>query len=322
MIGKRIAPMVWVHRDYTEQAGIPDPAVESAAGIASEKFPGHEWEVVRYNTKTGEVALISCPDFETAPEPVVGDSVLVKADGSAKLTPGGRTVYHMKEVMAPPGHFPDEDYLKRRTKVIQRLKSEGKINARTMGHIRQWYDHDIHLVEEELKRMDDKHVARELRAISAELERMSYEWKYEDWEYAVPPVEEYVRKGEAEGYGVEEMANVIAIDYLRKMGTEEKKAVMAWLKKNRPDIERSIRAGYAHHAASRRTAETFIQSDAILDQISFGDLITQVFSNRGKDASWADVKKEWDDLLASRMRDAREMLRNGKDFIMSEIAGD
>jgi len=65
-----------------------------------------EYTVVKYNQTTGDFSFTFSPDFDTANEPLVSDSILVKADGTTKLI-GQQSdpfIYHRKEL------FVDQDY--------------------------------------------------------------------------------------------------------------------------------------------------------------------------------------------------------------------
>ena len=56
-----------------------------------------KYEVIKVNIKDRTVSLIDSPDWDTAKEPTVGDSILFKLDGGIiKRRKGGTNVYHNK----------------------------------------------------------------------------------------------------------------------------------------------------------------------------------------------------------------------------------
>lgn len=54
------------------------------------------FDIVRVSVKTGDVSFTQSHDWDTASEPSVGDSILVKSDGSIKHTQGNNLIYHHK----------------------------------------------------------------------------------------------------------------------------------------------------------------------------------------------------------------------------------
>ena len=85
-IGKRVGSKVYIHRDYVDQLPTEAHAVIlNAALIADEEIYGYD--CIRYDKKTEAVAFQFSPDFDTADEPIVGKSVLVKRSGAITITP-------------------------------------------------------------------------------------------------------------------------------------------------------------------------------------------------------------------------------------------
>src|SRR5262249_11482684 len=77
-VGKEIGGAVYVHRRYQDLLG---PAVEAAAARLP---PGFAYTVVKVHQGTGAVSFIHSPDFDTAPEPTVGDLCTVAPDGKVR----------------------------------------------------------------------------------------------------------------------------------------------------------------------------------------------------------------------------------------------
>ena len=91
-VGKEIGGSVYVHRDHADRLGA---VVVKAAGHLPDGFV---YTIVKYNRRTGAVSFIHCPDWDTAPEPVVGDLWTVHADGRAafRRQAADPFIYHHK----------------------------------------------------------------------------------------------------------------------------------------------------------------------------------------------------------------------------------
>lgn len=72
-VGKRIGGVLYLHRSAVGENAL----VESAAALLPDGF---RYEVVKINEKSREVSFIDSPDWDTAPEPMVGDSCRVRPD--------------------------------------------------------------------------------------------------------------------------------------------------------------------------------------------------------------------------------------------------
>lgn len=102
---KRIGPKTWAHRSYAARE-FPAQKLRRAQAVVERDYPGHDWVVVRHNAEDGSFAFVDSPDFDTAAEPVVGDSVLVYPDGTTRLTrqAADPQIWHHKHL------FVDDDY--------------------------------------------------------------------------------------------------------------------------------------------------------------------------------------------------------------------
>ena len=92
-VGKSIGGGIYVHRNYEEDA-VPNDILSSA----KKELDGFKYNIVKYVPKTGAVTFINSPDFDKADEPMVGDQLLVKQDGSKRLMKpsGDPWIYHHK----------------------------------------------------------------------------------------------------------------------------------------------------------------------------------------------------------------------------------
>jgi hypothetical protein len=75
-VGKEIGGAVYVHRLY--QHVLPE-AFEKAKKALPSDF---EYSVVKYHLSTDAVSFIQSEDFDTAPEPTVGDVCTIRCDGT------------------------------------------------------------------------------------------------------------------------------------------------------------------------------------------------------------------------------------------------
>src|SRR4051794_6406996 len=78
-VGKEIGGAVYLHRAYEYLIG---PEVDLAKTYLPSDF---DYSVVKYSLATRLLAFVGSPDFDTHPEPTVGDSWSVTVDGEARL---------------------------------------------------------------------------------------------------------------------------------------------------------------------------------------------------------------------------------------------
>lgn len=78
-VGKEIGGAVYLHRDYETLLG---QVVDEARACLPDDF---SYTVVKYQSQSRQVDFIAVPDFDQAPEPLVGDRWIV--------LPGGRTQF-------------------------------------------------------------------------------------------------------------------------------------------------------------------------------------------------------------------------------------
>lgn len=93
-VGKFVTDMVFVHKNYAREV-IPSDLLDKAEKILKEKKPDFDYKAIRWNTKTGEIRFDEAPNFDTAPEPVAGNTVAISSDGKVteKYSPN---IWHHK----------------------------------------------------------------------------------------------------------------------------------------------------------------------------------------------------------------------------------
>lgn len=101
---------------------------------------GFKFEVVKYNIKTTEVSLIDAIGWNERYEPIVGESVIFKIDGTIKKKKGGVQVYHMKETFVNLTYKGfDIQEAKLRT-IHLNLFEEIRRNKSRIGSLKWWTD--------------------------------------------------------------------------------------------------------------------------------------------------------------------------------------
>lgn len=82
-VGKQMGSQVYLHKDYVSDV-IPKKVWENALKVLSDAESDFEYNCVMYDTKTGNVRFDEAPDFDESREPIVGDTITVKPDGTVK----------------------------------------------------------------------------------------------------------------------------------------------------------------------------------------------------------------------------------------------
>ncbi len=97
-VGKRMGRTTYVHKNYVDRSGIPKDAHDRALKTLNKVHPGFDYTVVKHNAETGAVSFLHSPDWDTAHEPHIRDSMTVSADGTAKYNKpkSDPQIYHQK----------------------------------------------------------------------------------------------------------------------------------------------------------------------------------------------------------------------------------
>lgn len=99
---KKVNDSIYVHKSCADQHLSQVKGYNKAKRLVKD----FEYTVVKYNQTTGDFSFTFSPDFDTADEPLVSDSMLVKADGTVRLIEqqADPYIYHRKEL------FVEQDY--------------------------------------------------------------------------------------------------------------------------------------------------------------------------------------------------------------------
>ena len=94
-VGKKMGNQNYVHKQYVQ-----DMPYSKAVQKAEQSLPkGFDYQVVKYDNKTGDVSFIKSADFDTATEPHIDGFFNVKPDGKVNqknYSKGKRPIYHHK----------------------------------------------------------------------------------------------------------------------------------------------------------------------------------------------------------------------------------
>ena len=93
-VGKEIGGDIYFQADYADEI-VPADILDNAEAILQEKYPGFQFNCMRYSPKTGAVSFQESPDFDTAREPKVGDYITVFPDDIVK-TGHSEYIFHHK----------------------------------------------------------------------------------------------------------------------------------------------------------------------------------------------------------------------------------
>ena len=81
-VGKVVGDNVYVHRSALEKSAIPVDVVDKRAEHLPKNF---DFQIIKWNRRSGDVSFLKSPGRDTSPEPLVGDGYKVNADGTVKF---------------------------------------------------------------------------------------------------------------------------------------------------------------------------------------------------------------------------------------------
>jgi hypothetical protein len=103
-VGKKIGTCLYVHKQYAST--IPQEHYNNALEILKSTYPDFKYTIIKYDKANNNISFLYSPDWDSNPEPIIEDSVLVKSDGSAKYMKKKTDpqIYHQKH------EFVGDDY--------------------------------------------------------------------------------------------------------------------------------------------------------------------------------------------------------------------
>lgn len=103
-VGKRIGGKIYVHQSAEDALSKKGINLESIKKNLPENF---SYTYVSYNLDNGNCTFTQSPDWDVNPEPIVGNAILVKSDGSGPREikpPGDPWIIHHKHLFVKPDY--------------------------------------------------------------------------------------------------------------------------------------------------------------------------------------------------------------------------
>ena len=154
-IGKKIGNQVWFHKDYITDFMLKEDFDKYKAELPE----NYEFNILRYDTKLNEIAFINSPDFDTAQEPLVGQSLRVKKDAEGfqlskiQEPPKDPLIYHHKWLFVKDDYqgFDIEESKKRSIEWKEKLGINRTLTSK-IGRLSFW---NKWLKENDLKKREE-----------------------------------------------------------------------------------------------------------------------------------------------------------------------
>ena len=149
-VGKEIGGAIYLHRKYESKLG---EAVEVAKQFLPAEF---DYRIVKLNLKSKSVSFICCDGFDTHHEPEVGDSILVRTDGTCKMRSKARDpeIYHHKWLFVAE-NYDGFDIDESRNRSASWVGFEG-LNKRKIGKRSYWVENVLPLLNGQPENETDK----------------------------------------------------------------------------------------------------------------------------------------------------------------------
>lgn len=141
-VGKEIGGAVYLHRQYESKLG-------DAVQEAKRKLPvDFDYQVVKYNFRAGSFSFIQSRDFDSAPEPTVGDIVTVDSVGviRRRYQASDPEIYHHKWLFVADDYQGfDVEKSKQRSLRWTKVKD---IDRKRIGKKSYWQEHVLNRLKE------------------------------------------------------------------------------------------------------------------------------------------------------------------------------
>ena len=100
-VGKQVGNTIYLHKSVEEK--LPNDILISAKEKLTQSF---NYDIVKYDEGNGNVTFISSPDWNYSDEPIVGDAILIRGDGTERFIKqkSSPQIYHHKWL------FVNDDY--------------------------------------------------------------------------------------------------------------------------------------------------------------------------------------------------------------------
>jgi hypothetical protein len=131
-IGKEIGGAVYLHRSYEHLLGV---VVEEAREHLP---PDFDYTVVKYQLASSVVSFIHSPDFDSSPEPTVGDIWVIFPDGRTQLRRqlADPYIYHHKWLFVAD-EYPGFDVAASKSRSLAWMRLPG-VDRTRIGRLSYW----------------------------------------------------------------------------------------------------------------------------------------------------------------------------------------
>ncbi len=93
-VGKLIGGVLYFHRQY--MSILPEDVYDKNINILYDsKYEDFKYNIIKWDIKKDLLTFVNSPDFDTADEPVAGDYVAIKSDGTVRKG-STKSIWHHK----------------------------------------------------------------------------------------------------------------------------------------------------------------------------------------------------------------------------------
>ena len=94
-VGKQMGNTIYLHKSVKHK--LPAPILKIAESLLPPYF---FYDIIKYDSNTSNLTFISSPNWDTAEEPIVGDAILIRGDGSSRFIKqkNNPQIYHHKRL--------------------------------------------------------------------------------------------------------------------------------------------------------------------------------------------------------------------------------
>jgi hypothetical protein len=144
---KKIGYCRYVHKSNLDELlnSIPKIEGKTVQGLINQYSTNWEFEVVKYDSKSKKLSLIQSPNWNTANEPTVGDSLVINTDTlktSIFKKKVHEQIYHQKELFVNENYTGfDVQKAKERTKLWKSKIENLKEHTNKIGY--RWYWNEL-----------------------------------------------------------------------------------------------------------------------------------------------------------------------------------
>ena len=136
-VGKKMGDDLYFHKMYVDEY----VDLNFYNKLKSFLPEGFQFNIIKYNDKFKTISFINSPDFDRADEPIVGDAIKVREDGTITMTRQKRIpqIYHHKWLFVKDD-YKGFDINKSKKRSEEWLQVSDKINMSKIGTLNYWQD--------------------------------------------------------------------------------------------------------------------------------------------------------------------------------------